>query len=330
MQEASARNLRTGERFLIQPPLSAQFGPAVVSVCDISRKAARFKHKYALTVGQKSVLRLAVEQRGSPITLEAVVIWTQRDTGARTGFTSGVQMFGSAESIDRTLRHLQNLRRTTRIDELRSADRFYVTPALDATWDRGTVRVGDLSAHGARIETSRQLSAGGAGVLKFSLRGGMVAVNVHAGVVWTSVKAVAPSSYHAGLLIKEKTESVRLAIGQLCESGRASIDTHSLALKLKIIRARARQVAPSYRDVEKAGVPAEQYLLVQGVREELRLNPEEAMHWYRRARMLIKDPSTRAAAPSIADHPDALAVWEYLDCTIDPSVISRTFELPPR
>ena len=329
MQQASARNLRTGERFLIQPPLSAQFGPAVVSVSDISRKGARFKHKHALAVGQKSVLRFVVEQRPSPITLEAVVIWTQRDTGART-FTSGVQMYGSAESIDRTLRHLENLHRTTRIEELRSADRFYVTPALDATWDRGTVRVGDLSAHGARIETSRQLSAGGAGLLKFSLPGAVVAVNVHAGVVWTSVKAVAPSSYHAGLLIKEKPESVRLAIGQLCESGRASIDTYSLPLKLKIIRARAWQLAPSYRDVEKAGVPAEQYLLVQGVREELRLNPEEAMHWYRRARMLIKDPSTRAAAPSIADHPDALAVWEYLDRTIDPSVISRIFELPPR
>jgi hypothetical protein len=61
----------------------------------------------------------------------------------------------------------------------------------------------------------------------------------------------------------------------------------------------------------------------------LRLNPQEAMHWYRRARLLIRDPNTRASAPSIADHPDALAVWEYLDRTIDPSVISRTFELPP-
>ena len=99
---------------------------------------------------------------------------------------------------------------------------------------------------------------------------------------------------------------------------------------MKIIRARARQLAPSHRDVEQSGVPAEQYILIQCVREELRMNPEEAMHWYRRARLLIKDPKTRRSAPAIADHPDALAVWEYLDRSIDPSIIGRTFQLPAR
>ena len=82
--------------------------------------------------------------------------------------------------------------------------------------------------------------------------------------------------------------------------------------------------------MENSGVPAEQYLLIQCVREELRLNPEEAMHWYHRARLLIRDPKTRSTAPAIADHPDALAVWEYLERSIDPSIIGRTFELPPR
>ena len=77
-----------------------------------------------------------------------------------------------------------------------------------------------------------------------------------------------------------------------------------------------------------SGIPTEQYLLIQCVREELRLNPDEAMHWYRRARLTIADPATRIAAPAIADHPDALAVWEYLDRSIDPSIIGRTFQLP--
>jgi hypothetical protein len=64
------------------------------------------------------------------------------------------------------------------------------------------------------------------------------------------------------------------------------------------------------------------------VREELRLNPEEAQHWYRRARITIADPATRAVAPPIASHPDALAVWEYLDRSIDPTIVSRAFALP--
>jgi hypothetical protein len=49
------------------------------------------------------------------------------------------------------------------------------------------------------------------------------------------------------------------------------------------------------------------------------------MHWYRRARILINDPATRALP--IANHPDALAVWEYLDRTVDPSIVGRAFEL---
>jgi len=126
--------------------------------------------------------------------------------------------------------------------------------------------------------------------------------------------------------VDRKPEILRLAIGHLCETGVAILDTHSLALKLKVIRARARQLASHAN--EMSGVPTEQYLLIQCVREELRLNPDEALHWYRRARLTIADPATRTAAPAIADHPDALAVWEYLDRTIDPSIIGRTFELP--
>jgi hypothetical protein len=87
-------------------------------------------------------------------------------------------------------------------------------------------------------------------------------------------------------------------------------------------------LAPSYSSLEESGVPAEQYLLIQGVREELRLNPEEALHWYRRARLVINDPATREVAPPIANHPDALAVWEYLDRSVDPTVVGRAFDLP--
>ena len=152
-------------------------------------------------------------------------------------------------------------------------------------------------------------------------------IEVAATVAWSALKGVNPLRYRNGLAIAEKSEQLRLAIGQLCESGRAALDTHSLSLKLKILRARARQLAPSYRTLGDSGVPAEQYLLVQGVREELRLNPDAAMHWYRRARVTIADPATRAAAPAIADHPDALAVWEYLDRSVDPSIIGRAFQL---
>jgi hypothetical protein len=330
MYEAAARNLRTAERFLLQPPLSGHFGEAVVSVCDISSKGARFRHGHPLDMGQKSMLKLAVEGRPTAAALEAVVVWTQADAANPGRFQSGVRTYAPADVIDGLLLHLQTSHRTARIEEMRGSDRFTLTPPLDGAWGGNAVRIEDLSARGARFESPEQPVVGSSAAFSFAVPETAIVVSVTGQVVWSSMKAIEPHSYRAGLSIAEKPELMRLAIGQLCVNGRAALDTVSLALKLKILRARARQLAPSFRNVEASGVPAEQYLLVQCVREELRLNPDEAMHWYRRARLSIKDPRTRAAAPSIADHPDALAVWEYLDRSIDPSIISRTFELPAR
>jgi hypothetical protein len=328
MYEAAARNLRTAERFLLEPPLSGHFGASVVAVCDISAKGARIRHGLPLEMGQKSALKLAVDGRPSAVALEGVVVWTQPDSSAKNRFVSGLRTYAAPEFVSGILTDLQKARRTSRIEELRSTDRFTVTPALDAEWNGVPVRVEDLSARGARIESAGMQDAPNLGVLRFGVPGSAVLVEVAAQVVWSTMKAVDPHLYRAGLLIAEKPELMRLAIGQLCQTGRASLDAQSLALKLKIIRARARQLAPSFPGIEASGVPPEQYLLIQCVREELRLNPEEAMHWYRRARLTIADPLTRATAPAIADHPDALAVWEYLDRSIDPSIIGRTFELP--
>jgi hypothetical protein len=168
------------------------------------------------------------------------------------------------------------------------------------------------------------------GTLGFAIPDSQIDVSVKAEVRWTGIKSIStgtPRRFRAGLLIGEKPELMRLAIGRLSELGWAALDAESLRLKLKIIRARARQMAHTMAGLETSGIPAEQYLLIQGVREELRLNPDEAMHWYRRARLIINDPATRAAAPPIADHPDALAVWEYLDRSIDPSIVGRAFEI---
>lgn len=317
----AARTLRTAERYLLQPPLPAHFGSAAVSLCDISVKGARFTHGHSLEMGQKSVLRLVLDGRPAPLQLEAVVVWTQVDPVAPSRFVSGVRTYGDAETIAGMLAQLQKAKRTTRIEELRGSDRFAMPQPLEGRFDGARVAIENLSVRGARIVTSGAIAAGARATLAF------MDVVVPAQVAWCAVKSLDPTTHRAGLAISEKAEQMRLAIGQLCESGAASLDTQSLALKLKIIRARARQLAPTYRVMEAVDVPAEQYLLVQGVREELRLNPEEAMHWYRRARLTINDPATRRAAPTIADHPDALAVWEYLDRSIDPSVIGRTFRI---
>jgi hypothetical protein len=321
MNEAAARTLRTAERYLLQPPLAGHFGGAAVSICDISTKGARFTHGHSVEMGQKSPLRVTLDGRAAPLQIEAVVVWTQVDPVAPSRFVSGVRTYGAPDVVDGMLDHLRSARRATRIEELRRSDRFAMQQPLEGRFDGADAAIENLSVHGARIATAHALAAGARGTFAF------LDVDVPAQVAWCAIKSLDPTMYRAGLAIAEKSERMRLAIGRLCEAGHASLDTHSLGLKLKIIRARARQLAPSFRMLEPDGVPAEQYLLIQGVREELRLNAEEAMHWYRRARLTINDPDTRRAAPTIVDHPDALAVWEYLDRSIDPSLIGRTFRI---
>ena len=330
MHEA-ARNLRTAERFLLAPPLAATFDGTSVAICDISEKGARFRHEKPIDMAAKSMLRIAVEGRSKPMSLEATVVWSHADPSWPGKFMSGVRTYGSPEVIQALIAHLQTTNRTSRIEELRSTDRFHVLPTLPASFYGMSAQIEDLSARGARVVLPTQPLRGTQATLAFTVPDSTIAVSVAGQVAWTSIKAITGSktrTFRAGLFINEKPELLRLAIGHLCEMNRAAIDTHSLRLKLKIIRARARQMAPSFREIEQSGIPAEQYLLIQGVREELRLNPDEAMHWYRRARLAIADPTTREAAPPIADHPDALAVWEYLDRSVDPTIVGRAFELP--
>ena len=279
-------------------------------------------------MGKKSLLRLTIEGRQVPVDLEGVVVWTQIDSDKPDRFVSGVRTYGSAEVVDGMISQLRNTERATRIEELRGSDRFDISPGLKARWNDQPVLIGNLSARGARIDTRLELEGQSTGVLQFDIPGSSAVVSVDARVAWSSLKTVDPTTWRSGLTIRDKPELLRLAIGHLCEDGRAILDTHSLALKLKIIKARARQLAPSFRAMEESGVPAEQYILIQSVREELAHNPVEAMHWYRRARLSINEAETRAAAPTIVNHPDALAVWEYLDRSIDPSLIGRALAVP--
>lgn len=321
---------RRAERHLLEPPLAATFRGSPVAVCDISAEGVRFRHDLPLQTGTKSVLLIAADGRPAPIALETMIVWTQRDTALPGVHVSGGRTWGHAEGVRALIEQLQAAGRTTRIDELRSTERFTISPRLAATFDGQGVTVDNLSTRGAGIELPYAPPVGLTTSLAIGPSEAGVDVRLSVKVRWAAMKTIGggnASSWRAGLQIDEKPELLRLVIGHLSEQGRAAIDAHSLRLKLKVIRARARQLAPAVSDSQTHGLPAEQFLLIQGVREELRLNANVSMHWYRRARLMIADPGTRDLAPQIAQHPDALAVWEYLDRSVDPSIVGRAFEI---
>ena len=61
---------------------------------------------------------------------------------------------------DGVLYHLQQSKRTTRIEELRASDRFTMLQPLAALFDGAPVTVENLSARGARVVVPREVSAG--------------------------------------------------------------------------------------------------------------------------------------------------------------------------
>ncbi len=326
MFETSARNLRTVERFLLAPALPAEFSSVPIAICDISARGARFRHDKPVDGGHKGVLRIPIDGKSVPLALEAVVVWSQTDSSGGARFVSGVRTYGSPQAVQGLIDHLQKTNRSNRIEELRASDRFFVKPHAEATYGGQPVKIENLSARGAGIISNIELTPGTASSLSFTVEG--LRIEVPGKVSWALVKAITGSAtltWRAGLLVGEKHEQMRLAIAHLADKNIAMLDTQSLGLKLKILRARARQFASS--QATASGIPAEQYLLIQGVREELRMNPEEAMHWYRRARLIINDPATLTSAPQIANHPDALAVWEYLERSIDPTIVARALGL---
>jgi hypothetical protein len=73
-------------------------------------------------------------------------------------------------------------------------------------------------------------------------------------------------------------------------------------------------------------IPPDQVLLVQHARERLRANPVEALKWYNRAKFALSQGGNPITDP-IPNREDVLAVWEYLERTIDLNTIVQVFEM---
>jgi hypothetical protein len=73
-------------------------------------------------------------------------------------------------------------------------------------------------------------------------------------------------------------------------------------------------------------IPVDTQLLIEHARKQLLSDPMEAQRWYQRAKYAITQGTANIVGDAIRNREDVLAVWEYLERSVDISTIALVFE----
>jgi hypothetical protein len=174
------------------------------------------------------------------------------------------------------------------------------------------VGIRDLSVTGAQIEHSQPLRPAAQGTLVIG------DLQVPAAVIWT--RLVASGAYWSGVRIDAGLDVIAATIRDLLNRGivkKPGVDT--IRRREAALRAReeARLRLVSATQPAQTGPTDEQITLIRHAREHLQTHPEEALRWYNRARATATEDQIRIASGGRPNREDVLAVWEYLERSID-------------
>jgi hypothetical protein len=216
------------------------------------------------------------------------------------------------------------------VQELRAAERYIAILTLSGSFGAASVTVRDICEQGVQIEHPQPLRIGTRGRLWF--KRGDVGAAVQAVVVWSHLSKT-PSDegkllYHSGVKVESGTNEFASALQKLALQGAIRRDFESLDRKRQ--RILDRETEKSGKPIVKMirpenDVPPDQSLLVRHTRERLRANPEEMHKWADRAKVSLAANGAELDAEELADREDVLAVWQYLERSIDLATIVRVF-----
>ena len=217
------------------------------------------------------------------------------------------------------------------ISELRIAERFRTAEALVGSFGSASVTLLDVSASGAQIEHAQPLRIGTRARLWF--KRGDVSVSLQAVTIWSHLSKTpnqqGKSLYHSGVRLEAESRDFHYALQALLDHGVLSPDRESLDRKRKraLERAAEKNNRPTMKylrpDIE---VPADTQLMIEHARKQLLADPMEAQRWYQRAKYAITHGTANIAGDAIRSREDVLAVWEYLERSVEISTIALVFE----
>ena len=218
---------------------------------------------------------------------------------------------------------------TPDIRDQRAIERFVVVEPLLGSFGAAAITILDIAEQGAQIAHAQPLRLAARGRLWF--KRGDISASVHALVIWSRLSDKPNDEgkllYRSGLRVEDSQETFAPAIQALADHVVIKRDTESLERKRRkfVEREQEKTSKPSIKIVKTDDVSPDQALLIQHARERLQNDPDEARKWYNRARYAIVESSAPIAA-DIRNREDVLAVWEYLERSVDVTTIATVFE----
>jgi PilZ domain len=217
------------------------------------------------------------------------------------------------------------------VKELRFTLRFVATSPLTGSFGTASIAIIDIGETGAQVEHPQPLRLATKGRLSF--RGGADTFASYGVVVWSHLSKTPNEKgkllYRSGVRFEDDSIDFAKLIDALLAHGIIKPDDDSLERKRQRLAQREAERASKrsvLRSVQHIDISADQILLIQHARDRLRTHPDEAMKWYNRAKYSIAQNQGNAQE-MLYHREEVLAVWEYLERTVDIQIIARVFDM---
>ncbi|HSP33848.1 MAG TPA: hypothetical protein VLU46_05980 [Thermoanaerobaculia bacterium] len=207
---------------------------------------------------------------------------------------------------------------------------MFVQP-LSGSFGSASVELVNVSTLGAQIAHSQPLRLGMRARLWF--KHGETAVSVQALTIWSHLSKTPNANgkylYETGVRVEHADPAYEMALQALLDHGVIEPDPDSMTKKkqkqlAKIAEKAGRPIMKMLRP--EVDIPPDTQLLIEHARKQLLADPVEAQRWYQRAKYAITHGSVTVAADAIRNREDVLAVWEYLERSVEISTIAIVFE----
>ena len=215
------------------------------------------------------------------------------------------------------------------VKDLRGAERYVLVETLSGSFGAASVTLLNIGMRGVQVQHAQPLGINTKARLSF--KRGDVAISMQATVMWSRLSKT-PNAH--GKLLYESgvafigNEELTYALRALAAHGVIKLDAESLHRKRERLlqKAQERSGKPVLKMVRTDNdVPTDLALLIEHARKRLAANPDEANKWYNRAKFAVTDNGA-AGADLLHHRQDVVAVWEYLERSVDLAMIVRVFD----